>query len=369
MADLILPPMRSAPHQDQIADQNLIVTAIETLNTEGGGAPSVNLMSPEQTLQIDPDGAWVADNATLGWDFGVLTVTSDDAGRVKVETVVPVDGTIGGPITGHIAAYLDAVGRTAVEVSITMFMVDDTMDPFIGYGDSMDVNHDDYFYLTHTPILDSDAAYIRVEVEWEADAAGESLLLGGCGLWYGVGGVQAPSGDEIPGLGISGFIGFGAGLVVGSGLAPVPVLDHRVRPAHGAVLAYDAYEVLWIPTAPTGGGMKVSLVLMSDAPITTGVKKAYVTIPRSGTLSQWRVTSDVSTTSVLKILHSTLATYPTFTEVSDSGARPSLTTDLIEESSTLTGWTMAVAAGDILDVEVISNSAATRLVIDLWITE
>jgi len=50
---------------------------------------------------------------------------------------------------------------------------------------------------------------------------------------------------------------------------------------------------------------KVTFVVGDDTAIATGVKKAYVSCPRTGNITAWKIISDVSTTSSIQVLKAT----------------------------------------------------------------
>lgn len=103
--------------------------------------------------------------------------------------------------------------------------------------------------------------------------------------------------------------------------------------------------------------------------ITTGAKKAYLSVPAACTIVKWRILADVSGSIVLDLWKDTYANYPpTVADTITASAKPTLTTAIKAESSTLTGWTTALAAGDIIEVNVDSITAVTKVYLDLFVT-
>ncbi len=102
------------------------------------------------------------------------------------------------------------------------------------------------------------------------------------------------------------------------------------------------------------------------SPITTGAK-GRKTFSISGTITRWRLVSDVSTTAVLDIWKANAA-IPTNANTITAAAKPSLTASELSTSATLTGWTTAVTAGDVFILEVESNNNAQYLFLELEMT-
>jgi hypothetical protein len=88
-----------------------------------------------------------------------------------------------------------------------------------------------------------------------------------------------------------------------------------------------------------------------------------IVAPFAGTITSWTMLADTAGSAVIKIAKDILANFPpTFSadEITAS-ARPTLTSQTSATSSTLTGWTTSVAAGDVLRFYLVSVSGLTRL--------
>jgi hypothetical protein len=111
-----------------------------------------------------------------------------------------------------------------------------------------------------------------------------------------------------------------------------------------------------IPVVMSGGGFLLS----------TGVK-AYLEIPFNCVIYQWSLLADTSTSAVVDIWKDTFANFPpTVADSITASATPTLTATNKNQSSTLTGWTTTINAGDILAFNVNSNTTATLLTLSLW---
>jgi hypothetical protein len=103
--------------------------------------------------------------------------------------------------------------------------------------------------------------------------------------------------------------------------------------------------------------------------ITTGLR-GYVVMPYSGTITNWTILADQSGSVVFDIWKTTYAGLPA--EIGDSitgSAKPTLSSSVSAQSSTLTGWTTSVTAGDIIAFVVDSASTVTRVNLAINITK
>jgi hypothetical protein len=105
--------------------------------------------------------------------------------------------------------------------------------------------------------------------------------------------------------------------------------------------------------------------------ITTGVK-AFVEVPFAGTITAVTVLStDAAVTSgsiVIDLWKDTYANYPpTVADTITASAKPTLASATKSRDTTLTGWTTAIAAGDILGFKVDSASTVTKVLISLTV--
>jgi hypothetical protein len=105
--------------------------------------------------------------------------------------------------------------------------------------------------------------------------------------------------------------------------------------------------------------------------ITTGVK-GFVEVPFAGTITAATLLStDAAVTSgsiVIDVWKDTYANYPPV--VGDSitaSAKPTLSSAIKSRDATLTGWTTAIAAGDILGFSVSSVTTLTRVTLSLTV--
>jgi hypothetical protein len=102
--------------------------------------------------------------------------------------------------------------------------------------------------------------------------------------------------------------------------------------------------------------------------ITTGAK-GYVTVPFAGTISAWYLTGDQSGSIVFDVWKiATGSALPTVTNTITASAKPTLSSAAAGNSSTLTGWTTSVSAGDIIGFNVDSITTLTKATLVLKVT-
>jgi hypothetical protein len=105
--------------------------------------------------------------------------------------------------------------------------------------------------------------------------------------------------------------------------------------------------------------------------ITTGVK-GFVECPFAGTITAVTVLStDAAVTSgsiVIDIWKDTYANYPpTVADTITASAKPTLSSATKSRDTTLTGWTTAISAGDVLGFKVDSVATVTKVLISLTV--
>lgn len=103
--------------------------------------------------------------------------------------------------------------------------------------------------------------------------------------------------------------------------------------------------------------------------LTTGAKKVYVTVPVACTIVKNRVLADVSGSIVFDIWKDTYTNFPpAVADTITASAKPTLSSAIKSEDSTLTGWTTAIAAGSVLEVNIDSVSTITKAILTLEVT-
>jgi hypothetical protein len=123
-------------------------------------------------------------------------------------------------------------------------------------------------------------------------------------------------------------------------------------------------------TIPASSGLVSTIGVVIDgggSAITAGIK-GDVRVDFNCTINGWTLLADQSGNIVIDIWKDTLANFPpTVADTITASAKPTLSGAEQSEDTTLTGWTTAVAAGDILRVKVDSASTLTRVTLALTI--
>ena len=97
--------------------------------------------------------------------------------------------------------------------------------------------------------------------------------------------------------------------------------------------------------------------------ITTGIQ-GQIEIPFNAVITQVTLLADQSGSIVVDINKGTFANFPTLSSITAS-ATPTLSSAQKVQDSTLTGWTTAISAGDVLEFEVDSVTTITRCAVVL----
>lgn len=132
--------------------------------------------------------------------------------------------------------------------------------------------------------------------------------------------------------------------------------------------AGQAFITQGTAAAPSWVTQYLSITFIIDgggATIATGVK-GDLTVPFACTITEWTLLADQSGSAVVDIWKDTYANYPpTVADTITASAKPTISATTKGQSSTLTGWTATIAAGDTLRFNVDSCSTITRITLSL----
>jgi hypothetical protein len=121
-----------------------------------------------------------------------------------------------------------------------------------------------------------------------------------------------------------------------------------------------------VPAAVAAPLYKVTAIFDGGGVAPTAGSKVRVSIPVAGNIVRVRLLADVAGNAVVDISKSTYALYPTVASIV-AAAKPTLAAVIKNEDVTLTGWTVAVLAGDTLVFNLDSASTLTWLNCELFI--
>ena len=107
----------------------------------------------------------------------------------------------------------------------------------------------------------------------------------------------------------------------------------------------------------------------SGSAITTG-QKGHLEIPFACTITGWTLVADVSGSIVIDVWKDTYTNFPpTVADTIAGTEKPTLASVQKNQDLTLTTWTTAVTAGDILAFNVDSVATVTRIVLSIRVTK
>lgn len=215
---------------------------------------------------------------------------------------------------------------------------------------------------------------------------GSALISGGVGVapsWGKIGlttHVSGTLGVANGGTGASTFTSYG--VMYGNGTSPLQVTAAMTNgqllvgqtssaplpktisgdvtfAASGAATLASNQKITAIGLVIDGGG----------ATLTTGIK-GDLTIPFACTITGWVMLADQSGSTVIDVWKDTYANYPpTVADTITGSAKPTISASTKGSSTTLTGWTTSIAAGDTLRFNVDSASSIQRVTISLTVTK
>jgi hypothetical protein len=132
-----------------------------------------------------------------------------------------------------------------------------------------------------------------------------------------------------------------------------------------AAMWRDVYRRMERQTSPTLANLSTINFIIDGggSAVTTGIK-GYLVVDFACRITGVDLLADRSGSAVVDVLRSTYATFPTFTSLTAS-ATPALTAAQKYQDSTLTGWTLAISPGDILEFNVVSAATVQLLLVGL----
>jgi hypothetical protein len=118
-------------------------------------------------------------------------------------------------------------------------------------------------------------------------------------------------------------------------------------------------------TATTNGTLGITIDGGGSVP-STGTK-GFLQVPYDCTIDSWTMIANAAGSAVIGVKLSTYAGFPTTSSIVAS-APPTLSSAQNATSSTLTGWTTALAKGDVLEFDLSSVATITRVTLQLAVT-
>jgi len=136
----------------------------------------------------------------------------------------------------------------------------------------------------------------------------------------------------------------------------------------GHQLFYDCNGNATDGGAPGAGLTQViGLVIDGGGAVPATGAKGFIAVPFNCTIVGWTVLADTTGSAQFTVSRGTYSSYPTVTSIVAS-APPNISSAQKNTTTTLTGWTTSLSAGDILSFNLNSVSTVTRLVLELQVT-
>jgi len=160
------------------------------------------------------------------------------------------------------------------------------------------------------------------------------------------------------------------GILVGANVVSADSTTDRLTLVAGSGITLagnPTTDTITISSSTTTAGIGF-LIDGGGSAITTGIK-GDLQIPFNSTITSWSLMADQSGSAVGDIWKDTFANYPpTVADTITGSAKPTLTSQTSATSSTLTGWTTSITAGDTLRFNIDSSTTITRLTLSLNLT-
>jgi hypothetical protein len=210
-----------------------------------------------------------------------------------------------------------------------------------------------------------------------------SAFTGDSGSGGAKGAVPAPAaGDAAAGK----FLSAGGGFAVPPGTTAGTVTHTAgALTAHAVILGNGSSDLEAIASPGTAGQFLRSAGASADPAFadltgTLGVvidgggsapatgSKGFLRVPYACTITSWTMIANASGSAVITVKACAYGSFPTTASIVAS-AKPTLSTQQNATSSSLTGWTIALALGDVLEFNLDSVTTCARIILELQVTK
>ena len=377
-----------------------------TLGVGNGGTGSSSTFTQGSVVFAGASGVYTEDNTNFFWDDTNNFLGIGGAPSYRVDARANTNGAVGiAARNASTGASSQAFLRAETGTSNSFFNVaafDNSGAPFAQFSTGSAINA--LFYLNDTQV-------------WSSTAGSEYMRVTGTGLGIGVApttklNVNGPIGIAAPVTKTADFtLAAGEAVIINNRAATNTVTLPSAASFTGRMLfmktiqaqavVSNASNVVPLNSASAGtamlpatdgawgiwesdgsswiqlaGGTPVdpsttTITFIIDGggtAITTGVK-GDLQIPFACTINTWTLLADQSGSIVIDIWKDTYANYPpTVADTITASAKPTISAANKGQSSTLTGWTTAITAGDTLRFNVDSITTCTRVTLALTVT-
>lgn len=165
-------------------------------------------------------------------------------------------------------------------------------------------------------------------------------------------------------LAISNFTG-DSGLGGAKGAVPAPAAGDA---AAGKFLKADGTWSVPLDSSPNTGVYSLAgITIDGGGSVPSTGTKGFIQVPFGCTITGWTIIADQSGSCSIGVKKSTFAGFPTTSSIVAS-APPNLSSQQNATSTTLTGWTTTINAGDVLEFDLNSVATCTRITLELQLS-
>lgn len=233
-----------------------------------------------------------------------------------------------------------------------------------------------------TTVAEGSLYYVTDETIIEQSRAGIWVIYSSSGTGNVVGPVSSVD-DRIATFdGITGKLIQDSGSTIASILATAGDVDGPTSSIDSEIVLFDGITGKLLKRASGSGFAKITSGVLGThnlllnkgitidgggSALTTGLK-GFVSIPFAGTITRVRLLADQVGSVVIDIWKDSYANFPpTIADTITAAAKPTISAANKSEDSTLTEWTTAIIAGDVLAFNVDSIATITRVTLELTI--
>lgn len=136
-------------------------------------------------------------------------------------------------------------------------------------------------------------------------------------------------------------------------------------PNHSGIASHPEFKKA---LETVGGSKSINVTIDGGGTAPQVDTKCYVRVQYSGTIKSWHIFGDVSGSCVIDVWKDTYANYPpTVADTIAGTEKPTLSSAIKNEDTTLSTWTTSVSEGDILCFNVDSATTLTKIYLSLII--
>ena len=160
---------------------------------------------------------------------------------------------------------------------------------------------------------------------------------------------------------------------VGSAMTEIETLDMdlpKIADRANTVLGFDATGAPMVVAANSSKRSVIVSLYDGGDVLATGKRNVNIEVPYSGTITAVRLLADQTGSVIVDIWKDSYTNYPpTVADTITASAKPTISSALKSEDTSLAGWTTSITEGDILEFNIDSITNITALTVSLSITQ